>query len=193
MQTLTFNLTTNVEGRNVWVTRVVNEPRFVAVKHAVKTQREELSSVAKLNRLFARFVVKRVIHVEQKAQACKIVVTSPHIALLLGDDFSSILTNKRTLLNIFNCIERPHYCALFSHSADLYSVNFLIICLHQIVQTQIFVATTFGMALAKSEHFIQCVRCTVLSCNKCSCQLTKFPFVCWFEQFSIPSVTTTLF
>lgn len=73
---------------------MVNESRFVAVKHAVQTQGEELTSITELNRLLARFVVERIVHVEQKAKTAVIVVATPHIALLFGYNFSSVLANK---------------------------------------------------------------------------------------------------
>jgi hypothetical protein len=73
---------------------MVDESRFVAVEHRIKTQWEELSPIAQLNVLFSQLFLEWIIHIEKVTQSIFIVKTASHIALLFRHDFTPILTDK---------------------------------------------------------------------------------------------------
>ena len=87
---------------------MVNEPRLVAVEHAVEAEREKLAPVAFLNQLLALLLTLGIIHIEQIAQPIIIVVATSHVALFFCYDFSTVLHYESTLGNVLHRNQAPH-------------------------------------------------------------------------------------
>ena len=87
---------------------MINEPRLVAVEHAVEAEREKLAPVALLNELLALLLILRIIHIEQVAQPIIIVVATSHVALFFCYDFPTVLHYESTLRNVLHRNQAPH-------------------------------------------------------------------------------------
>lgn len=145
-----------------------------------------------MDQLLSRFVLKWVIHIEQVAEACVIVVAATHVSLLLGDDFTSILEHKGALLNVLHREETPHDDGTLFEPSNLHLVIFLVIRVHQIIETEVLIAATVRVALAESEHFIDAVCRSHLSSDHAAGLGTDYLLVGGIEQLAIPSVTRAL-
>lgn len=114
--------------------------------------------IALLDVLLPLLLIERVIHIEQVTQTMLIVKTSTHISLLLCQNFTSVLCNESSHLDVFKCDHAPHHQVIFLHPGHLKFVMLLVFRLHQVVKTNIFVASAQRMALTKSEYFIEAIR-----------------------------------
>jgi len=108
MQSLALVEPTQVKRLDVRLTRMINEPRFVAIEHAIEAKREKLVPVALLNKLLAMILTLGIIHIKQVAQPLIIVVATSHVTLFLGYDFSTVLHYERTLRNFLPRNHAPH-------------------------------------------------------------------------------------
>lgn len=133
---------------------MINESGLIAVEHAVKAQGEEFTRVALLNVLFTFLLIERVIHIEQVAEAVVIVVAAAHISLFFGQNFSAILSDKSTHLNVLKRNYPPHNVVFLFYSCDAHSVVFLVLGRHQVVLADVLVAATRGVTFTKLEHLV---------------------------------------
>ena len=102
VQSLAFNLAAEIKRRAVWITRVVDEAGLITVKHTIEAQWEKFTAVTKLDSRLKRFVLIRIIHVEEVTESIIVVVLTPHVTLLFRDDFSAIFCDKTSLWNFFH-------------------------------------------------------------------------------------------
>lgn len=91
MQRLGVGLSCHIERLDVGVAAVVNETRFISVKHCVEAEWKELIEVGFLNLHLKGILCSGVVHIKQVAQPFGIINSASHIALLLCDDFSFVL------------------------------------------------------------------------------------------------------
>jgi len=119
MERLTFNKTANVKSDRIWITTVVDEAWLVAVEHAIETKREKLVVVGVLNFVLPFFLLVLFIHVEKVAKTLTVVESTSHITLLFCDDFTCVLSDKCSSLNVLHRVETPHYILTFLNATNL--------------------------------------------------------------------------
>lgn len=192
MQGLRLNCTWKIERLNVWVTRMINEPRFVSIEHSIKAQREKFAPIPQLYQLLALFLLYRIIHIKQVAQPLVIIKWASHVTLLLCDNFTSILHDEGTLLNLFHSDHTPHHCLLLAYANDLQLVMLLVFLGHQVVQTLVLIAATHRVALIEPKDFINTVCSSHLWDYHAASLRTLLSLVGRIEKFAVPSVASAL-
>lgn len=172
---------------------MINKTWFVAVKHAIQTQREEFSFVTCLNQQFQRLILCWIIHIKQIAQSLLIIIAASHVSLLFSHYFTSILAHEGALRNVLKRKESPHSGLTLCNPFNLYFKTFFIFTFHKEIGTKVFIATTHWVTLIKLEYFIYAICCSQLGRDSTPCFRTNFTWVRWILKFAIPFVTSAPF
>ena len=172
---------------------MINEPRFVAIEHAIEAKREKLVPVALLNKLLAMILTLGVIHIKQVAQPLIIVVATSHVTLFLGYDFPTVLHYERTLRNVLPRNHAPHDSWALFKPLHLQFVVLEIFLLHQIVKAGVLIAAATRVTLTEAKDFVDTVGCSVLCDDDLTCFRAKLLLISGIVQFVVLSVAQTLF
>lgn len=172
---------------------MINEPRFVTVKHTIQTQGEKLILIAQLNLLFSLIFQKRIVHVKKIAQSVWIIVATPHVSLFFCHNFTFVLTKEGPLRDVFHSKHAPHYDIILFNSAYLTGVIFIVFWLYQKVLALVFVASTKRMTFIIAKDFVYAIFSSHLGHYHATGRLANLFLISWIYQFLIPFVARTFF
>lgn len=171
---------------------MVDESGLISVEHAVQAKGEELVEVTRLHKGFPCLILQRVVHIKEVAEARVVIIAAPHVALLLGNDFATVLHDESSLGNLLHGKQAPHDGRALLHASNLHLELFFVGGSHQVVQTHVLVAPTQGVALAETEHAVDAVCGSRLRRNHAAGFGTNFFLVGRVKQLSVVLVARTL-